>query len=437
MTKSGSREVPVPAIVLGAGITTLGVIRNLGRRAIPVFNLSHKRDFCAWSRWGQSVDPSIPKFADADQLAACLEALPFERAVVFPCSDAHVEAMAVLGDRFVGRFASTATFRDVDLLIDKGRFVEAVSNLDVPLPRSTVIRSAADLKTLDDDFFRSALLKPRRSQQFTAHFGVKGFMVDSRREALQRLDLIDAAGFEVILQDFVPGPPSNHYFVDGFVDRNGQLGGALARRRLRMDPPQLGNSTYTVSVPMANVAAASESLERLIAGIRLRGIFSAEFKLDERDGQFKILEINARPWWFVEFAAACGVNVCTMAYDDALGLPVDRSTGYAVGRACIDLNRDRHASMRLRRAGQLTRSAWLASWMKSRGLIFSWDDPVPWVQEFMSHTREVIHRRVVARFVDLIDGRKRRRRAAQQPASLEPQLLSRDRPRPSRVAPHP
>jgi len=47
-------------------------------------------------------------------------------------------------------------------------------------------------------------------------------------------------------------------------------------------------------------------------------VFSAEFKFDERDGLFKILEVNARPWWYVDFAARCGVDVCRMAYRDAL-----------------------------------------------------------------------------------------------------------------------
>ena len=76
-----------------------------------------------------------------------------------------------------------------------------------------------------------------------------------------------------------------------------------------------------------------------------RGIFDAEFKYDHRDGQLKILEINARPWWFVEFATRCGVDLCRMAYMDALELPVTPANEYEVGRCCIHMNYDLAAHM--------------------------------------------------------------------------------------------
>ncbi len=395
MNQQRSRTSPVPAIVIGAGITALGVIRSLGRHGIPVFNLSNERDLCRWSRWHEPLGTLMPKFADTELLAARLDALPFERAVLFPCSDSQVEAVAALGDRLGPRFATTATYRDVDLLTDKGRFAEALASLNVPHPRTTRIRDAADFSPLADQCFQHALLKPRHSQQFASHFGVKGFPVSTRRDAIVSLAQITAAGFDVVLQEYVPGPPTNHYFLDGFVDRAGRICGVLARRRLRMDPPGLGNSTYTVSVPLHEMAGALESLERLIAQIRLRGIFSAEFKLDDRDGEFKILEINARPWWFVEFTASCGVNVCLMAYRDALGLPVEAADSYAIGKGCIYLNRDRRASLRLHRDGQLSARAWAGTWIRSRGLIFNWDDPGPWLQRCLSRGRSFVQRRII------------------------------------------
>jgi len=62
-------------------------------------------------------------------------------------------------------------------------------------------------------------------------------------------------------------------------------------------------------------------------------VFSAEFKFDERDGLFKLLEVNARPWWYVDFADRCGVDVCGMAFRDALGEEIEPVTGYKLGGA--------------------------------------------------------------------------------------------------------
>ena len=45
--------------------------------------------------------------------------------------------------------------------------------------------------------------------------------------------------------------------------------------------------------------------------------------------------MNARPWWYVDFAARCGIDVCDMAYRDALGGDVEPVTGYELGRRCV------------------------------------------------------------------------------------------------------
>ncbi len=110
-----------------------------------------------------------------------------------------------------------------------------------------------------------------------------------------------------------------------------------------MFPLDFGNSTCMVSVAADEVAPAVASVERLLAHVGYRGIFSAEFKYDERDGLFKILEVNARPWWYVEFTARCGVDVCTLAYRDALGEAVGAGDGLR-GRANV-----RVSVLRLRR----------------------------------------------------------------------------------------
>ena len=53
--------------------------------------------------------------------------------------------------------------------------------------------------------------------------------------------------------------------------------------------------------------------------IKYNGIFDAEFKLDHRDGLYKLIEINARPWWQNALPTKCGMNIIKAAYDHAAG----------------------------------------------------------------------------------------------------------------------
>src|SRR5207248_7494276 len=171
---------------------------------------------------------------------------------------------------------------------------------------------------LDEREFGGAFLKPMNSVEFARIYGLKGILFDSKVEAIQRMRGI---AFPILIQKFIGGPATAHYFIDGFVDRNGVIS-HFARRRLRMHSRQVGCSTYMISVPPERVAPAVRSLDIMLSNLDYRGIFNAEFKYDEEDGQFKLIEVNARPWIFVEFAARAGVNVCLMAYRDAMGLPV-------------------------------------------------------------------------------------------------------------------
>ena len=40
-----------------------------------------------------------------------------------------------------------------------------------------------------------------------------------------------------------------------------------------------------------------------------RGIFSVEFKLDARDGHYKIIEVNPRPFWLIGHIARAGIDL--------------------------------------------------------------------------------------------------------------------------------
>ena len=148
-----------------------------------------------------------------------------------------------------------------------------------------------------------------------------------------------------------------------------------------MSPPDFGNSTFQVSVPLSETGDAAETLKTLLADIGYRGIFSAEFKRDARDGEFNLIEVNARPWWYVDFAARCGVNVCEMAVRDALGKPVESLSGYAVGRRCVFPYYDLQAVRDERAAGRLGVLGWASSWLGPYQPVFRWSDPLPAIGE--------------------------------------------------------
>jgi predicted ATP-grasp superfamily ATP-dependent carboligase len=361
-----------PVIALGGGITMAGVMSVLRRCGIQFYALCPESDFVRSSRWYRPLEL---QHADPrpEQLEAILETLSLPDAVLLPCSDDWLRAVAALPSRIAARFpSSTPGLHNVETMVDKWKFSQLLSSLRIPHPQTRILSSAAEFDQLAD--VEGAILKPLSSVEFAAKYGVKGYIAETREQARSLLPRLE---FPILVQEFIPGPPDAGYFLDGFRDRKGEIKALFARRRLRMFPPRLGNSTFVSSVPLDELESAVFSLEYLLDQIKYRGIFSAEFKRDPRDQTCKLIEINARPWWYVEFAARCGVDVCSMAYRDALELPVDADTRYDVGRTCVFAPNDFRS---LRDAAAESRSRWwslVRNWWRADGIAFHWNDPGP------------------------------------------------------------
>lgn len=383
-----ARQVPV--LVFGSGLTVLGAIRLLHRSGTPFYVVGDGGELASRSRWFRTAPPSVSGADPARDLPGYLSGLPFERAVLLPCSDAWVLRVAQVAERIAPRFvASVSSPATLERLIDKWHLAEVLRELGLPHPRTVAIDAEQDPDRVPADVLAGAFVKPRDSLNFFARFGVKAFRVSSRAELRECLARVAGTGLEVQLQEYVPGPPTNHYFVDGFVDRGGRIG-VQARRRLRMYPTDFGNSTSFESIAAADVQPAVDVMTRLLTHLRFRGVFSAEFKRDSRDGVFRLIEVNVRPWWYVEFAGRGGMDVTAMAVRDALGEPVPTPRPSRAGRRCVYPYYDFFACRDGIRNGSLTRGQWLRSWLSSEQPVFRWSDPWPAV----SATAEILFGRL-------------------------------------------
>ena len=382
-------------MVLGGGVTALGVIRSLSRAGIHCNYSSTRSDIAAWSRLFKRKQNWPSQSLCSSSLADWLRSTGFEHGVLMPCSDPWVQSVAGLDPSLRVLFRTwTPHVSVVETLIDKNRFRGVLEQLDLPHPRTFSLTPNSDGTDIPSEVFSSAFLKPCDSSSFLAEYGVKGIFVTSPQELNEKNASAAAKGLSLVLQEYVPGSATNHFFVDGFRSKNQQITRFLARRRLRMFPPDFGNSTDMVSIPLREVAPAIATIEKIFEHLEYHGIFSAEFKYDDRDGQFKILEINCRPWWYVDFADRCGLHTCRDACYDALDLPIPGSKPYRVGKRGTYPSQDWEA---YRANGGLDITSFIAmlfNWFRSYQPIFSWSDPTPAFVNFARLFSAAIKRRV-------------------------------------------
>lgn len=367
----------VPVLVLGSSLTAVGVVRSLGRTGLLVYSLSDPNVLVTKSRWYRPA-PQTARHVPPEGLAVYLESLSIPRAVLIPSSDDWAKATCELPAALRNRFpASVPSPQVMQTLTDKWCFAEMLQGLGVARPKTILLRSLDEMSALSDSQYDGMFLKPLSSQEFALRHSVKAFRLEGKKHALGIMAGEEkSGGFPILLQEYIPGLADKYFLVDGFSDRHHRIRALIARRRLRMYPPAFGNSTFSETIPLGQVQEAVDTVGRLCSALRYRGIFDAEFKYDDRDGRYKIVEINARPWWFVEFATRCGVDLCRMAYDDALGLDVKQVTTYPAGRRCFYLHSDlaaHHAADP--GVGGLLR--WFRSVKGADEILYCWDDPKP------------------------------------------------------------
>ena len=121
------------------------------------------------------------------------------------------------------------------------------------------------------------------------------------------------------MQQIIPGDGSHQVSYCAFF-RNGQAHGSLVARRARQHPREFGRAaTYVESIELPVIEELSQ---RFLKAIDYYGLVEVEFKHDPRDGEYKLLDVNARSWGFHSLGSAAGVDFSYMLYADQVGKPL-------------------------------------------------------------------------------------------------------------------
>jgi predicted ATP-grasp superfamily ATP-dependent carboligase len=96
-------------------------------------------------------------------------------------------------------------------------------------------------------------------------------------------------------------------------------------QKLREHPLRFGTATLAESISDPGVLIYGS---QLLKALNYTGICEIEFLKDERDQQYKLIEMNARSWLWVDLAKECGVNYAKIAYDYSQSRLIDFPTNY-------------------------------------------------------------------------------------------------------------
>ena len=157
---------------------------------------------------------------------------------------------------------------------------------------------------------------------------------------------------------------------------------SMSARRTRQYPIDYGlGSSFVEAV---EIPILFNLAERLLGCLGVSGMVEVEFKHDHRDDQFKLLDINIRPWGWHTLCIACGLDFPYMQYCDVLGESVS-SPMPRYDYHWVRMLTDVPAGIQEIRAGMTTPLAYFRSLAgKAVYSVFDWRDPVPAVGDLTS-----------------------------------------------------
>ncbi|HEX8347691.1 MAG TPA: ATP-grasp domain-containing protein [Actinoplanes sp.] len=320
------RTRPAPAVVLGAGVNLIEVVRALALAGVPTATVAPGRDAARLSRHATAVatvdwsDPAAPAGDRAllDRLLTWARTQPVPPPLLFTSDEALLfvsRHRAELAAAF--RFA-IADNDSVQVMVDKARFAPLAQQLGLPVPATLIATVAADVPAGLAQLGFPLIVKPYRRDR-AWHQAVrtpeKATLVGDQAELCRLWARLATLAAPVVVQASVAGPESRIESYHVYVDEGGTVAAEFTGRKIRTLPAAYGHTTALAITDTPDVLACGRQLVR---ALNLRGVAKVDFKRAP-DGTLFLLEVNPRYHLWHHPGALAGVNIPAIVYADLIG----------------------------------------------------------------------------------------------------------------------
>jgi len=422
-------DVTVPVLVFKTARNIiqhgpLGIIRSLGRLGVPVYACVEDRFAPAalsryltrafvWDTCGLNTERLLTG------MAAIGERLG-RPAVLVSTDDSAAAFVAEHSDALAKWFLFPRLPKELPRrLANKRDMYHLCRSTGVPCPESAFPGSVDDVYAFIERAKFPVVVKAAETQRLP-----KGTPSVSIAQTPQELLAIyqqaqSPESPNLIFQEYIPESLAEDWIFHGYCNPETDCLVSFTGKKLRSHPAFAGVTTLGVSVLNEPLRRQTEML---LKAIGYAGIMDIDYRLDKRDGQYKLLDFNPRIGAnFRMFEDRAGVDVVRALHLDLTRRSV-RGLPMVEGRTFIVEPYDLFTSLSYMRRGGLTVGGWWRSLKGKREIAwFSRNDPVPFLT-------------MCARLVLRAVGRSVQRSWAQVVASWS---SSNDKQRPRAMAPEP
>jgi predicted ATP-grasp superfamily ATP-dependent carboligase len=265
----------------------------------------------------------------------------------------------------------------VEAISDKYQQSQLALKAGVAVPNTWVVNGPSDLMQIQDMVSYPVIIKGRDVNAWRDAISreTKVYLAKDPNDLTTIVKRILGKGVSTIVQEVIQGPDTNHYKYCSYTTADGIILAEFTLQKIRQNPAHFGFGAVIESI------YSNELIElgrKLFSGIGFTGVGSAEFKLDQEDNTYKLIEINPRYWQQNSLATECGINFPYINYLDLLNKEQDPVRDFKSGIKWINWFKDFDSYLTYRNEGSLSYRDWRKS-LKGEKVYsdFTWDDPLP------------------------------------------------------------
>jgi D-aspartate ligase len=305
-----------PALVANAHITGLGVARALSARDVPVIAVDRVGDGAAPPSnhvdfAGRVTYPLDDQGGFREDVAA-IAAAAGRDLVAFGCMDEWVHALADTDPEAVR--LPVAGREVIDAVLDKSSLYRIADDLDVPYPE-TVPLAEVSVEEAVDRLGLPLVVKPALKREFEEAIGTNVVEVETTEELRDIVALAREESVEVMAQRKVDSVRGEDHSLASYVGPEGEVLSLVGNARVR-NPLDFGTSCL---VERADEPVIEERALAVLEETGYHGISEAEFVYCPDREEYLLLDINTRPWKWIDLPVTAGANLPMAAYASVTG----------------------------------------------------------------------------------------------------------------------
>ncbi|MGK7377980.1 carboxylate--amine ligase [Planococcus sp. 1R117A] len=229
-----------------------------------------------------------------------------------------IENAATLKEHFVFNYITEDLMNQLQM---KSSFYRLCKEYGIDTP-TTFFYDCRSKQPFDEQMMYPVIIKPSNGIEYNQNKfdgQQKVYKVENPRELQEVIQTIIASGYqdELIIQDFIPGDDTYMWDSVIYASSKGKTQLVTFAQVVLQEHTVTAIGNYTALITRFNKDMMVK-LQHFLEAVGYTGFANFDLKYDERDGKFKVFEVNIRQGRSSYYVTALGHNMASSLVDDLI-----------------------------------------------------------------------------------------------------------------------